>query len=791
MRVLQLIFIAVLAPAGLLVLLELGLRIGGYGHSAQVLLKKSLRGQTFYVTNKHFFQQFFSSRVDVAASHNEVPIPAAKPEGAYRIFVLGSSAAHGTPPDQAFNFGRVVETMLRARYPSVQFEVWDVAYPCITSSVVWAVAKACASLHPDLFVVYTGNNEVNGPFGAVVSGTKHLSWTLPIIRGTTLLRDLRMAQLFTGHARSLWLLQPSAIDPVQTDDDPRLLAAYDRYRTNLGDICRFARRAGAGTILCTVGCNLRDWSPGASVHQRALSEEDRTRWEAAYQEANAARNAGNAADAARSYEAAAAIDDTYADLQFRLGACYWQLGEYERAKEYFVQAWRQDRFYARIAPHFNDIVAEVAQANADRGVHFLDATRVLAEPSPHGVPGREIFYDNVHMTFMGNYVLGASLFDAVDALLPDLLKQQAVEAPRLTQAECEGGLGLSPAVLMGHYQQILNLNSDFFHQDMDALERARTELEKQITAGTLRPTAEGYRRALDLHGSDWLLRSRYVRALYDLCEFPTGLVQADLMVAEFPLRREAHSLRGMLLAKLGRSEEAETEFRTTLDLYPDDRTACHEWGSLLETRQDFQGAQALYESFLRENPDDQWTVCRKAKVMAKVGNVEAAEQLCERLIEKDPKFPDAYSTLDEVLRERDDPAVRIARWQEIATQHPDVDRPAKYLAGALQESGDLEGAVRAYSQAVERNPGDASTYMDLGRVYLTQGDAQAAVDTVRKALHANPDAYPAHALLFEAFLRLGDQAPARTEMDLARQLGQAINAGLLEEWTRQGGVAPQ
>ena len=81
--------------------------------------------------------------------------------------------------------------------------------------------------------------------------------------------------------------------------------------------------------------------------------------------------------------------------------------------------------------------------------------------------------------------------------------------------------------------------------------------------------------------------------------------------------------------------------------------------------------------------------------------------------------------------------------------------------------------------------------MDLARVYLAQGDPQAAVDALRKALRANPDAYPAHALLFEAFLRLGDQAAARTEMDLARQLGQAIDAGLLEEWTRQGGVAPQ
>ena len=49
-----------------------------------------------------------------------MPIPFAlakrKPVSTFRIFVLGESAAAGFP-DPAFSFARILEVMLRARYP--------------------------------------------------------------------------------------------------------------------------------------------------------------------------------------------------------------------------------------------------------------------------------------------------------------------------------------------------------------------------------------------------------------------------------------------------------------------------------------------------------------------------------------------------------------------------------------------------------------------------------------------------------------------------------------------------
>ena len=100
-------------------------------------------------------------------------ILSAKPAGTVRIFVLGGSAAQGIP-DPSFSFGRILEVMLRERYPDVKFEVVNAAMTAINSHVALEIARDCAAHQPDLFVVYMGNNEVVGPYGP---GTVFQQWS--------------------------------------------------------------------------------------------------------------------------------------------------------------------------------------------------------------------------------------------------------------------------------------------------------------------------------------------------------------------------------------------------------------------------------------------------------------------------------------------------------------------------------------------------------------------------------------------------------------------------------------
>ena len=139
---------------------ELGLRVAGAGHPAGFFVP--VTGQRAEMTNYALWLALLPARHRPRPVIGRLPRP--KPAGAYRIFVLGGSAAMGTP-EPAFGFGRVLEVLLEERYPGTDFEVVNAAMAAINSHVVREIARDCARRQPDLFVVYLGNNEVVGPYG--------------------------------------------------------------------------------------------------------------------------------------------------------------------------------------------------------------------------------------------------------------------------------------------------------------------------------------------------------------------------------------------------------------------------------------------------------------------------------------------------------------------------------------------------------------------------------------------------------------------------------------------------
>src|SRR6185436_20319789 len=101
----------------------------------------------------------------LARSPSPVVMAAKKPPGRYRIFLLGESAALGDPAP-AFGVGRYLQALLRERYPGADFEVVCAAMTAINSHAMLPIARECARYEGDLWIIYMGNNEMAGPFGA-------------------------------------------------------------------------------------------------------------------------------------------------------------------------------------------------------------------------------------------------------------------------------------------------------------------------------------------------------------------------------------------------------------------------------------------------------------------------------------------------------------------------------------------------------------------------------------------------------------------------------------------------
>ena len=183
-------------PIILAVVAEIVLRILGFGDSSRFFLKRQIDQKEVYIENQRFSRRFFPPAL--VRHPQSCLFEVQKKTNACRIFVFGESAAMGDP-EPAFGFSRVLEVLLKERYPKIDFEVINTSITAINSHVILPATRDCVDKQGDFWVVYMGNNEVVGPYGAgTVFGSQTPS--LSLIRLGLALKTTRIGQAFTRAA---------------------------------------------------------------------------------------------------------------------------------------------------------------------------------------------------------------------------------------------------------------------------------------------------------------------------------------------------------------------------------------------------------------------------------------------------------------------------------------------------------------------------------------------------------------------------------------------------------------
>ena len=327
---------------------EVGLRLADYGYDPGLFKKITIDGEQFYVNNETFGLRFFPPQL--TRGLGPIRMPVQKPAGTYRIFILGESAAMGDP-EPAYGAGRYLEALLSARYPQTHFEIVNLGITAINSHVILPIARDCAKAGGDLWIIYMGNNEMVGPFGAAtVFGAKTPPLALDPARtwpirhedadwascwrtvGPETQRRWKMRMRRHGAA---W--KCSSENQASGDDRSAAKNTFIKtFRENLRDIVKAGLDSGAKILLNTVAVNLKDCAPFASLVNSNLPPADRAQFEQFYTGGVHAEDRGNFAEAARQFELAARIYPTEAGLQFRWGESLLQLTNLRRRPRTFA-----------------------------------------------------------------------------------------------------------------------------------------------------------------------------------------------------------------------------------------------------------------------------------------------------------------------------------------------------------------------------------------------------------------------------------------------------------------------
>jgi tetratricopeptide (TPR) repeat protein len=702
-------------PLLTLALLEVVLRLVGFGHPTSFFLREQMNGKDVLVDNPWFGLSFFPPAL--ARSPGPVCIQANKPPGTYRIFLLGESAALGDPRP-AYGVGRFLETMLRGRYPGTDFEVVCVAMTAINSHAILPMARECARFQGDLWIVYMGNNEFVGPFGANTVFGAQAPPTL-LVRGYLALQQMRIGQGLVKLARGLrtgketpasWSGLKMFVDQQLAPTDRRKARVYDSFQRNLKDILALARRARVPVILSSVACNLKDCFPFGSLHDPALQEIELAKWRKLYELGVTNEAQGNFAEALTNYMKAAELSPNYAELQYRLGQYFLANTNSKAAQLSLVRARDLDTLPFRADSKLNQCITQTAERYASDGVDYVDAERVLGPLSPDTIPGEESFYEHVHLNPDGNYQLARTFAEYVAKRLPANITRQ--RRPNWAVPEvCAKSLGLTDWNRAAILEEMLRRLSEApFSGQFDSDARLRrfasqlAQIKARMLPGAVATARSVYETALTNRPQDHWLHHNYA-------EFLTGM---------------------------GNFEEATIQMRAVCDLLPYHHAGYFQLGRLLARQKKYDEARSYLESALRLRADGFDVNIELGQILAAQGKLEEALDQYVQAQDAHPGEPRVHLLEADILAKQHKRPESIQHLRQATALQSSYWEAHELLGIQLALDGQYLEAQAEFEEVVRLRPTHAEGHLNLGIALARQHRFREAVDQFETTLRLDP-----------------------------------------------------
>ncbi|MCX6929619.1 MAG: tetratricopeptide repeat protein, partial [Verrucomicrobia bacterium] len=705
----------VVLPLLLFVVLEGALRLVGCGYATGFFRKVRVGGEDFLVNNDAFTLRFFPP--ELARWPNTLKIRAAKPSDITRIFIFGESAAMGDP-QPAYGAGRYLEVLLRERFPGRKFEIINTSITAINSHVILPIAKDVAARgQGDVWIVYIGNNEMVGPFGAAtVFGSR--APPLFLARLNLAIQNTRVGQLATKWLRNLggksaytsWGGMQMFLQNQVPPGDARKETVYRNFAANLREVVEAGLNSGARVVLSTMSVNLRDCPPFASLVNSNLPAADRERFTRLLTEGKALQQQSNFVAAAEQFTQATQVDPQLAEAHFRWAECMLQLSP-ATAREHFQRACDLDVLPFRADTRINEIIRELAQRHANERLGFSDAEAELARAGTSNVAGGESFYEHVHFNPEGNYRLGLAWAQQVERMLPPAAKEKSTGV-WASQTACDQFLGLTiwnrhflvQSVIQRMGLPPLSAQWNNTQRLKAVLAEDQELLRRQAEPGAVQRTRESFQTLIQASPEDPFLYEGLANFLEAIGEVKGAIAAYRKLNGLLPHGFYSCLQLGRLLGEEGQPEEAQSLLEDATRLRPSLPEGWYELGIVLAAQEKFGLALECMQRAERLRPQDAANVCYTGKVLAKLH-----------------RRPEA-----------------IERYRRAILLRPEYWEARFELASELAAANQVNEAIREYAEVLKLNPRHALTHVNLGVMLVRLNKLDEAILQFEAALRIEP-----------------------------------------------------
>jgi tetratricopeptide (TPR) repeat protein len=581
-------------------------------------------GIDWYETNRSALRVYFPASTPSLPELKPSLFRRQKAPGGLRIFCLGESTMFGTPYDMNANIPGIVRKQLRRLMLGREVEVVNWGASAINSNVVRDLAPAMLRFQPDAVFIYLGHNELYGPDGV---GASWIEKQWPAITGWKY--DLRRLRLFRA-VQSLFpspapsreeaanLMKEVSGGHLVSSDSPDARRVYRNFESNLRAIVGVFSRAGIPVVLSDVTSNLM-LPPFVSDAAGRTDSTLRLLFSAGDDAGVLARFAERSSEGR-----VAAVDHYWA------GRALIRTGDTAGGRSALVRARDADLLKFRAPSEINDVIRRVA---ADAVIPCLAADSVLSSASRGGIPGDSLFWEHLHPTLRGYYLLANGYVDATKGLLA-LPPGQAAVVPLDPDSLSIAWMELAYADL-----SIRHLTGRWPFHDL----RRTPVVIGDADPAALRIVSDVYDRR-----TSWN-EGCYQSAAYFWSKggFRKARTTYEAMLEEYAYSFYTNFLLGNLLGTSGDRRQAVPYYRRSIASNPEYPNARLELGLLLVNLSDFDGAIAQLEGLtVRSAAQNDRTITATAcyglgAAYANKGDRRKALEMLDRALALMPGYPDA------------------------------------------------------------------------------------------------------------------------------------------------------
>jgi len=276
------------------------------------------------------------------------------------------------------------------------------------------------------------------------------------------------------------------------------------------------------------------------------------------------------------------------------------------------------------------------------------------------------------------------------------------------------------------------------------------------------------RMAVDYPESS-IFKRRLASIFFDRRELDKAVELSDELIKKDSGDAIAHFIKGRVLLIQNNGAEAVSHLRISARNSPRDAQIRYFLGMAHLMNREMSRAASELEFAIELNPAHTLALTALANLKLETGNVDEAIYLAQRVLSQNPGIDDARLILGSALATKKDYRAAAQELQAFAKNNPTNTLGMIQLGKLYMAQGNTAEAEARFEAALKNDPDNLSAATELARLYVIQNRHDRAIQRLNQILSQNPKLTRIHEILGQVYFSRNDYSSAEAEYKKAAE----------------------